>query len=379
MKITFDTAAFAEAAKAVRGVADTSLKIDLMSHARIDVAGRKLRLTVSNFDQEASATIECGEGEVVAAIPFAMVDFFAGRDAGEATVEFDEAMRQAVARHGRARLTMSILKGSDFPMMAEREAEWSFSIRAHLLCNMLTRCERALERNNNTRPHLEGAFVNQRDDGLWIVGSDGHRLHAISTDAVDAVLPIRSGLDLPGIILPARAVKEILRIWSGDESEIVLSGTDTFARIEGKALSLTTKLIDATYVDYPRFIMDPGAGAAEVDTAALMKALDAVLLVPKTEGKGASAKLRAVRLSFGEDGISIYAKGDIGEAEDFVPAAIVDGMAGAEITCVAAYLKEAAGAADAPRIRIRQPAEGVPFFRLEGRDDSVVVVGQRRL
>lgn len=376
-KISFDNAAFAAAAKAVRGIADTSLKFDMASHARIDVARGTMRLTVSNFDQEATATIECA-GEAVAAIPFAMVDFFSGRDGGDGMIEFDDAMRQAVARHGRARLSMGILPGEDFPLMAQREETWSFPIRAHHFASMLARCEKAMERNNNTRPQLEGAFVNQRDGALWVAASDGHRLHAVSTDDVDCTLPPQEGITLPGFILPARAVKEILRIWSDDESEVKVFGSKAYAAIEGQALRFVTKMIDATFFDYPRFIVEPGEGVAEVDTAALLRAIDAVLLVPKTEGKGGTAKLRAVRLSFAEDGISVYAKGDIGEAEDVV-AAEIDGMAGKEITCVAAYLKDAAGAADAPKIRIRAPAAGVPFFRIEGRDDAIVVVGQRRL
>lgn len=376
-KISFDNAAFAAAAKAVRGIADTSLKFDMASHARIDVGGGRMRLTVSNFDQEATATIDCA-GEAVAAIPFAMVDFFAGRDAGDGTIEFDDAMRQAVARHGRARLSMGILPGDDFPLMAQREETWSFPIRAHHFASMLARCEKAMERTSSGRLFLEGTFLNQRENHLWLTASDAHRLHAVSSDDVETALPLASGSDIPGIIIPARAVKEILRIWSGDESEVRVCGSAKTITVEGSALRLGSKLLDAVYIDYPRFIVEPGEGVAEVDTAALLRAIDAVLLVPKTEGKGGTAKLRAVRLSFAEDGISVYAKGDIGEAEDVV-AAEIDGMAGKEITCVAAYLKDAAHAADAPKIRIRAPAPGVPFFRIEGRDDAIVVVGQRRL
>jgi DNA polymerase-3 subunit beta len=378
MKLTFETAAFAAAAKAVRGLADTSLKIDLMAHARIEAKKGKLALTVSNFDQEATARIDCGKGDVLAAVPFAMVDFFASRDAGEGTIEFELDMKDAVARHGRARLKMSILPGADFPLMTQRDPSWSFAMRAHELTGMLTRCDRAVERTREDRPMLNGAFLNIRDGALWIVASDSHRLHAVQADGVAGDLPPRPGFDIPGVILPARAIKEILRVWGGDETEVTISGTDAFATIAGEALTLTTKLIDSTYFDYPKFISAPGDGEAEVETAALVKAIDAVMLVPKTEGKGASAKLRAVRLSFADDRIEVFAKGDIGEAEDVVSATVTGAMAGKELVCVASYLKDAAAAADAPKIRILAPAEGIPFFRIAGRDDSVIVVGQRK-
>jgi hypothetical protein len=130
MTIKFSVAAFAEAAKAIRNIPGGSRNIEILDHARLEVAQKKLTLTMSDLDIEACATIPCEGAATIAAIPRAVLEFFIARDGqgdDQGTLDFDAEMKTVVARQGKGRLTMPVLPGADFFLIGAGDQDWSFS------------------------------------------------------------------------------------------------------------------------------------------------------------------------------------------------------------------------------------------------------------
>lgn len=316
--ITFIVGALAEAAKALLAIPASGTRIDILDCALAEAAEGKLRLTMSNLDVEATVTIDA-EGEGRAAIPRAVLNFFLRREGGKrGSLEFDG--RQVVARQGKGRLAIGMLPADDFPRFPATAPDWSFTIRAHQFCAALAACEKAIA-TLDARPYLCGIYLHQLPDGLGFVATDGNRLHKLAGDLpeIAGALPDRGGL--PGIIIPDVAVPRIQKMFAGDESELKISGTDARIVIEGAAIRLASKLIDGIYPDYQRVLPAPGEARIKVDARALDAALDALMVIPRTDGKGKALSRRRVRIGPGDgDEILLEMAGDNGDCTDRVPA-----------------------------------------------------------
>ena len=177
--IKFSVAAFAEASKVVINIPGTASGIDILNHARIEAERNSLTITVSDLDIEARVTVECeADAAHLVAVPRAVLEFFiarAGMGDDPGTLAFNADMTEVTARHGKARLTLSMLPGDAFFTMNPGEAEWSFAMRAHELCEALRRTEKALGTDAN-RIMLHGPFLHRVDGALKLIGADGSRV-----------------------------------------------------------------------------------------------------------------------------------------------------------------------------------------------------------
>ncbi len=383
MKLTFEIAAFVEAAKALRQIPSTSIRLDILNHARLHAAVGSLSLTMSDMDMEGHATIACEvDGEILAAVPRAVLDFLVAREGTApetATLDFTEDMQRVVCRHGAARITMPLMPADQFPVLADAAPDWSFPVRAHILCRALRRCEKAVSTNESQITAL-GAFLHAGPDGLAVIGSDVNRMHVLDIDAggLAGALPQPTGAPAPGVMIPARTLREIQRMFSGDESEVTVSGTDALVSVRGSALRITSKLYDAVYFDYRRIPMPRDDAFVTLPTDRLSRALDGLLTVPKTEAKGKRVS-GAITMVVREGAIELTTRGDTGDGEDRIEVA-VEGLEGGEtISFHPPYLRDALDALDAKTVSIHMPEKiGMPF-RLRGADgDGTFVIGQRR-
>lgn len=382
MTVKFNVSAFAEAAKAIRNVPGGTREIDILDHARLHATKKKgMTLTMSDLDVEARVSLPCeADADVLAAIPRAVLEFFIAREGSgddTGTLDFDADMRAVVARHGKARLNMPILKGEDFYLIDAPKPGWSLTLRAHELCGVLKRCEKALGTSPSAH-QLHGPFLHQFD-GIKLIGSDTARIHIVDVDDPDLTGEMPKRAELPGVIIPPKTVKEILRIFAGDESELKVSGTDRVLLVEAERIRLASKLLDATYPDYPRMIPSRVKAHVTIGADQLVRAMDGLLVVPKNDAKGRREASRAIRLTVRGNAVELFAKGDAGDAEDEIEATNEGVADGTSLIFDARYLRDAIEAAGAKQIALHPPADfGMPFHIAAG-EGCAFIIGQRRM
>ncbi len=381
MNVAFTVAAFTEAARAIRNARDASSRIDILDCALVDITDGAMAMTMSNLDLEIRAVVDCrAEGAVRAAIPSAVLDFFAVRaGAGdtEGKIEFAADMRSLTARHGRARMTISILPAETFPLFDERPPAWSFAIRGHEFCTMLATAQKAMAAEA-TRPYLCGVFLNVRGGEFHATATDGHRMHVASRDLPDGAkrMPERAS-GLPGIIVPDGAIGEILKIFAGDESELSVAGTDSRIVVEGARIRLASKLVDGTYPDYARLMVAPGAFRVGIDAAHLDQALASLAVIPRTDAKGKPMANRPIRITAEGDAVLIEIRGDNGDADIRVPAEIEGD--GDPFALNARLLKDAVAVAGGGRLTLAPAENDATAVRLLPQaDDRSFVIMQLR-
>ncbi|TGQ69549.1 hypothetical protein EN829_014865 [Mesorhizobium sp. M00.F.Ca.ET.186.01.1.1] len=362
--IKFSVAAFAEAAKAIRNIPGGSRNIEILDHARIEVAKKKLTLTMSDMDIEARATIDCEGAALLSAVPRAVLEFFIARDGGgddTGTLDFDAEMKMVVARCGKGRLTTPVLPGADFFLIGAGAQDWSFSIRANELVDLLRTCVNAMD---ETRHFIQGVLLHITDAELRAAATDGHRVHAVGIDAPELTGDFRKmrDEDYRGITIPDRTVKELIRIFDGDESEVTISGTGAIVTVEGEAIRVTSKLIDGTFPDYNRLMQDPGGFRIRVPAKALDSAIGRLLVLPRKDGKGKAETSRPIRMTPVDGGLRLEIKGNDADAEDLVDCE-VEGT-GEPIVVNYRYIRDALAAAGGSKIIFAPCAENPVGVRM---------------
>ena len=116
------------------------------------------------------------------------------------------------------------------------------------------------------------------------MATDGHRLARVEVDLPDGAE------DMPGIIVPRKAVGEIHKLLEDSAEPVQVALSETKIRFDVDGTVLTSKLIDGTFPDYARVIPEDNDKVMDVDGKDFAAAVDRVSTI-------SSDKSRAIKLS----------------------------------------------------------------------------------
>lgn len=379
MKIVFAIKPFADAVKAVQPAISPSVKIPSLQSIRVAVADGELTLTAGDMEIEASAVIpvETTDLDRPVLIQKAMAKIMAARAAmapEKAEIVIDDAFRAAIASHGRARVELPVLPGEDFPLFDPGLADWSLTIRAHELARMIAATERASAETEPSYPAFEGALLHHVGEELRLTATNRNRMHVASASVplASGEWPDNYGAGLPGVTLPARALREMARMLGDAENEVSLSGSKNFAILDIGRARLATKLIAYPFTDYRRIWPTDDDRRIELAAADLERAIDMLTRMPARAGKGQANAGRSLRLAFENDGVALTLRGDGGVADDRVDAVISAAAKGTEIAVEPTYLRDALRAIGGERVVMTGSSAPARIWKLAGAGGSTV-------
>lgn len=101
--------------------------------------------------------------------------------------------------------------------------------------------------HDTTRPMLTGAYLHTLDGELFLAATDGYRLAERKLLSVNQKIAIAA-------IIPVSSLQELLRIIPDDQDEITILVDENQARFRLQDIELTSKLIEANFVDYRQLI-----------------------------------------------------------------------------------------------------------------------------
>ncbi len=126
---------------------------------------------------------------------------------------------------------------------------------------------------------------------LRAVATDGHRLARVETDAPAAAAGI------PGVIVPRKAVTEILKLLDDAGDQVTVELSPSKIRLTLGAVVLTSKLIDGTFPDYQRVIPSGNDKSLTVDKEDFKAAVDRVSTISSERGRAVKMALADGRLT----------------------------------------------------------------------------------
>ncbi len=198
-------------------------------------------------------------------------------------IEVGENARARITS-GKSAFTINALPGEEFPNMPALEGDWAFAMPRSELRDALTKTLYAVA-SNEPRPALNGIFFKVAGDTMTLVSSDSFRL-AYCAKRMNFVPEAGSAnLDF-SLIVPGKTCAELLKMLSDDTAPVKIRATGKHIMFELDDLCFFSRLIDAEYVNYEKFIPKNYNTVISVKTGELREALERAALVTEDTAKG---------------------------------------------------------------------------------------------
>jgi DNA polymerase-3 subunit beta len=297
MKVTVERMSLLKSLGHVHRVVERRNTIPILSNVLLRAEGGELSLKATDLDLEVTETQAADVGQAGATTVPAHVLYDIVRklpDGSQVSLETTGDVGQVQIRSGRSRFNLQALPDTDFPDLAAGELGTRFSVSASELNRLIAKTQFAIS-TEETRYYLNGIYLHALEhDGrtvLRAVATDGHRLARVETAAP------AGAIGMPGIIIPRKAVSEIIKLIDDAGEEVAIELSPTKIRLTLGAVVLTSKLIDGTFPDYQRVIPAGNDKALIVDKAEFAAAVDRVSTISSERGRAVKLALADRRLT----------------------------------------------------------------------------------
>lgn len=294
-----------------RGVSARST-IQVLGGILLEARGESVRLSATDMEisiQTSSPAEVEEEGRVV--IPARIFnDIVRSLPPGRLVLEHDQAAGTVRLAAGDNEYRIRAYAAEDFPQLPSFDEAAAFGMSGDLLVDTVEKVSRSYSRDE-TRPVLTGILISFEDSRVRMVTTDSYRLSIKETELATTFDGNRQA------IIPARAMQEVGRIFSGSDEEqvqVVLSENQALFRV-GDVL-FGTRLIDGNFPEYQRLLPTTFDKEISVPREDLIGTLRRVSLFAQRQTPPVP-----VSLSFTEGAVEVMVRSpELGEAHEKLPA-----------------------------------------------------------
>lgn len=256
-----------------RAVAGRSGALPVLGGIRLSVSGESLEVTGTDLDLTITvqAAVSGGSDGVVVAPGRLVTDIVRALEPGAVSLEADEEELRIAS--GRSHFTVRTHPAGDFPRLPAPTGE-TVTLPASGLADALRQVTRAAS-GEDSRPILTGVLMAAEEGGLRMVATDSYRL---------AVRDVRGLGVIPEgqkVLVPSRALNELMRLLGSDAGEITLRLGAHDATFGLAGVSLTTRLIEGEFPNYRQLIPSNYPNRLIVGRDALLDAVRRVKLLAR--------------------------------------------------------------------------------------------------
>jgi DNA polymerase-3 subunit beta len=256
----------------------------------------RIQATIGDEEQPSGFTVPARVfTEILAALPDA--DVLLDRPDGSNKIH---------VRCARSEYNILGLPAEEFPAPPDVTPLATFSLPGALLRDMIRHVLFAVSQDD-TRPILTGALLSYDGASLKMVATDTHRL-AVRTAAVEA------GAGTATAIVPARAMNELLRLTTDDDT-VSVSLAQGQARFDVGTTSMITRLLEGQFPNYERVIPTTHDRKLTLETSEFSKAVKRAAIVARDNAN------RIVLETEGAQLILSAESGTVGSARDEIEVA----------------------------------------------------------
>jgi DNA polymerase-3 subunit beta len=209
----------------------------------------------------------------------------------DADIALETQNNRILARSGKSRFTLQTLPAEDFPKLAAAGAPAvKVKVKQKALRALLLLVQYAMAQQD-IRYYLNGMLLVLEGNMLKAVATDGHRL-------AYATMKLEQKADPLELILPRKAVQEIIKLLADTDDEVSFELTASQARFRIGEVELITKVVDGKFPDYGRVIPANYTKQFVIERARLQQSLQRVAIL-------SNEKFRGVRWTLTEDQLRI--------------------------------------------------------------------------
>lgn len=367
MRFVADRNSLLRALAHITGIVERRNTIPILSNILTTAeASGVLTLKATDLDMEAIETVPAKVGGAGAiTVPAHTLHDIVRKlpDGAEIHIERKEPEGRLKVTAGRASFELAVLPADEFPDMGQAELPHSFTVEGGELKRLLEKSRFAIS-TEETRYYLNGIYLHRVEGGaapkLRAVATDGHRLAQVETEAP------KGTEGMPGVIVPRKAVAEIIKLLDDSQAPVEVSLSQAKIRFAVGDVVLTSKLIDGSFPDYARVIPAANNKLLILENADLVKAVDRVSTLSSEKG-------RAVKLNASEGSVIVSASNpESGSATEEISADYKNEPM--EIGFNARYLLEIAAQIDGSKALFKLADGSSPTLISDQSDSSALYV-----
>jgi DNA polymerase-3 subunit beta len=208
---------------------------------------------------------------------------------GELELSLDSDNNQLLINIAHIHFSLMVLGADQFPNLNFHTTLNNFTIPSKILSMLISRTIHAIS-NDETRIYLNGIYLQNTDNKLRAVATDGHRLLMQDIDflfANDQTLKT-------GLILPRKGINEIKKLIEADPNgEIKFSYDDSFLYASREnEYYLSIRLISRDYVKYQAVIPSKTTFSMKVSKELFLNALKRIKIMSNEKSNGIRINLK---------------------------------------------------------------------------------------
>ena len=366
MKINIPRTELVAALAAVKSPALRGGTLPILSNVLLAANESSVTLTSTDLDitlrTKVEATVKAGAGDRITVRAGLLHDIAASADGAEVSLELIKQTLHVTC--GTVKFRLTTMDAEDFPPFSRLKDPVEFSLDDAVLHSLLQRTAFAVSTDEN-RAVLCGSLIQLEGGNLNVVATDGRRLAV-----AEAKVPVKNKL---AVIIPGRAVKELLRLLNDDPEKpraVTCAISANLASFSFGDTTLVTKLIEGKYPNYNQIIqiIPPDKQAiCTVGRSELLHSVERVALV----ADAVKLEFRKQSLLISSSNVGAGSKELIGDANDSL---LVASSREATVTLATPYLKDALKAVTTGELAFF--AEGnIAMFKSAGEGWLTVIAG----
>lgn len=246
MKLTVTQENLAKALSAVGRVASGKTPLPILNNILLRTDSNRLMVAATNL--EIAITEHIGakvttNGTITVPAKL-MTEFISNLPKGNVELSVEGAHLHISCNGYRS--TINGMEADEFPELPtiNEEEAISYEIPTDVMKRAVAQTV-VTTSSDNTRPMLTGVYCHSHDGKLYFAATDGYRLSEREIGLIDKELEA---------IVPASTLQDVLRVTPDDCDAIDLLFDDTQVRFRMGEVEVTSRLIDAKFVDYRQLV-----------------------------------------------------------------------------------------------------------------------------
>lgn len=308
MKITVKKEQLQEKLSDIQAIAEKKTTMQVLSHFLLDVSSEGVTLSATDLETAIREPLSAEkiEAEGSVCIPARKLFEIVREVEGEITISSDDSEWIRV-KSGASNFRLACLKADEFPKWPHMEESENMTLKASDLLLMIEKTLYSAG-ESDTRYTLNGLLFHLKpsEKKLVVVGTDGHRLSAISHSSE---IPLHDEMK---VIVPRKAASELRRFLDNGDDEVTVVLGKNHIEFDIGEIKFLTRLIEGTYPNYDQVIPSSNEKKVSMSRENFFKALKRTSVMSKE-------KSNAVKIDVKDNSMTITASNpDLGEAKDEV-------------------------------------------------------------
>ncbi|MDZ4669650.1 MAG: DNA polymerase III subunit beta [Phototrophicales bacterium] len=297
-----------------------------------------------------------------------LMDLVAKLSPEKVELNLDEATQTVHLRCGSTKSNIKGIDASEFPPVPE-QTDGDFAIDGKVFKQMIAQTVFASATEDN-RPILTGVLMKIEGDNLTLTSSDGYRLAVRSTKLIDSLpKPVE-------LVIPARALANVAKIISDDDSEVLvtLPSERDVVTFQTKNVVISAQILEGKFPDVSAIIPKDYRTSCTVPTADFLRICQRADVFARDNHSSGRIIMTPAQSPTDVGTIMVSSKSnERGDNESLIETTIHG--EGLNISFNIKYLMDVLNVVDDYNVVFQSNGTGSPgVIRLENRDDFVHII-----